>query len=573
MKSETKKCQNCQKDFIIEPDDFSFYEKIKVPPPTFCPECRFVRRLIWRNERFLYKRTCDLCKKNIIAMYDDKVSFPVYCPECYRSDNWEASKYGQDYNFSKPFFEQWQELFKKIPRLSLWQSSDCVKVDYANYVKLCKNVYLSFSILSGSENISFSSNVDNSKEVLDSYNITNSELIYQGIDTDKNYNSQYSYWSSNCINCNFIFDCNNCQDCFACVNLQNKKYCIWNKQYTKEEYENKIREFDMGSHKFIEKTIKEFRDFSLKFPKKYTRIINCVNSTGNNLRNCKNTKLSFNCYGTDNIKYCYRSVGIKDSIDVCHSWAELVYEHALAGSENSKNLKFIINGGSACHNLEYCDFCKSSAYLFGCIGLKNKQYCILNKQYTKEEYEELIPRIKQQMNDLPYIDKKGRVYKYGEFFPYELSPFGYNETVINDHFLLTEKEIIKQGYSYKEKIKNKYTITLKAKNIPDNIKNIDDSILNEVIECEKSGKAFKLTSFELQFYRKMNIPIPRLHPDERYKKRMKLRNPMKLWHRQCMCQQDNHNHQGRCPIEFETSYSPDRPEIVYCEKCYQKEVY
>jgi len=45
-KNETKNCQNCKKDFTIEQDDFSFYEKIKVPPPTFCPECRYKRRII-----------------------------------------------------------------------------------------------------------------------------------------------------------------------------------------------------------------------------------------------------------------------------------------------------------------------------------------------------------------------------------------------------------------------------------------------------------------------------------------------------------------------------------------------
>ncbi len=35
MESQTKNCQNCKKDFIIEPEDFNFYEKIKVPAPTF----------------------------------------------------------------------------------------------------------------------------------------------------------------------------------------------------------------------------------------------------------------------------------------------------------------------------------------------------------------------------------------------------------------------------------------------------------------------------------------------------------------------------------------------------------
>ena len=35
----------------------------------------------------------------------------------------------------------------------------------------------------------------------------------------------------------------------------------------------------------------------------------------------------------------------------------------------------------------------------------------------------------------------------------------------------------------------------------------------------------------------------------------------------------DHSHGARhCPNEFETSYAPDRAEIVYCESCYQVEV-
>ena len=35
---------------------------------------------------------------------------------------------------------------------------------------------------------------------------------------------------------------------------------------------------------------------------------------------------------------------------------------------------------------------------------------------------------------------------------------------------------------------------------------------------------------------------------------------------------EHSHHKGKCPNEFETSYAPDRPEIVYCEQCYQAEV-
>jgi hypothetical protein len=338
MKSETKNCQNCKKDFIIESEDFNFYEKIKVPPPTFCPHCRFVRRMIWRNERSLYKRKCDICQKNIISMYDDKVHFPVYCPECWWSDAWDPSEYNQEYDFSKNFLRQWQELFNKVPRQSLWKIGKNLNSEYSNYVKDVKNVYLSYSTLLGSEGVYFSSNIDNSKEIIDSYNIINSELLYQNIGSTKNYNCQYSYWSSSCIDSSFILDCINCQDCFGCVNLRNKNYCIWNKQFSREEYLIKIKNFNIGSYEFIQKFFTEFWDYSLKFPRKYGRLINCVNSNGDELLDSKNISYSFKGHDNHNIKYGYRITHAKDSMDVCHSWAELAYEHSSGGSENGSNV-------------------------------------------------------------------------------------------------------------------------------------------------------------------------------------------------------------------------------------------
>ena len=563
--SENRICQNCKTNFTIEPEDFGFYEKIKVPPPTFCPECRFIRRLIWRNERSLYKRTCNLCNKKIISMYGPDVFFPIYCPECWKSDAWDPLKYAQDYDFSKTFFEQFRELFLKFPRQSVWQIGSNLNTEYTNFVQDTKNVYLAYSVIYGAEDVFYSSNVDHSKGILDSYNIVDSELLYENIGSTKNYNCQYNYWSSNCIDCNFVLDCINCINCFNCVNLRNKQYCIWNEQYTKEEYEKKLKELNVGSYKFVQDNFEKFWNFSLKFPRKYARIISCVNTIGDELRNCKNTFFTYNTYDSEDTKFAYRCLHTKNSMDVCYLNAELTYEHAVGGSDNSLNIKFIINGAPALIEVEYCDLCQSCSNLFGCIGLKSKQYFILNKQYTEKEYFEMIDKIKKHMNDIPYTDKKGNVYKYGEFFPFEFSPFGYNETVVNDHLPLSKEEIIQKGYNWKEKIENKYIITKKAEKLPDNIKDIDDSIINEVIECAITKKAFKITPFELQFYRRMNIPLPRLHQDERHKRRFKLRNPMKLWHRKCM--------KSGCPNEFETSYAPNRPEIIYCESCYNKEVY
>src|SRR3989344_5917093 len=101
MKQETKKCQSCQKDFTIEPEDFIFYQKLNVPPPTWCVDCRFIRKLVFINERSLYKRTCDRCKTSIISMYHSDTGIPLYCVKCHIGDSWDARDFGKDYDFEK----------------------------------------------------------------------------------------------------------------------------------------------------------------------------------------------------------------------------------------------------------------------------------------------------------------------------------------------------------------------------------------------------------------------------------------------------------------------------------------
>ena len=225
--------------------------------------------------------------------------------------------------------------------------------------------------------------------------------------------------------------------------------------------------------------------------------------------------------------------------------------------------------------------CQNCLNVFGCEGLRKKQYCILNKQYTKEEYEKLLPKIIKHMEEMPYVDKKGNIYKYGEFFPSDLSPFCYNETIAQEYFPLVKEEALEKNYIWKDIEARNYIVDIKNEDISDNINEVNEDIIGKVIECEHKGtckeqctEAFKIIPEELKFYKRMNLPLPRLCPNCRHFQRLKQRNPLKLWHRQCMCDKTNHLHGNEeCDTEFETSYAPDRPEIVYCEKCYQQEIY
>lgn len=583
MNSETKthsqgsvsnNCQNCKTDFKIEPDDFVFYEKIKVPPPTFCPECRMQRRLAWRNSMSLFNRKCDLCEKSVVSLYAPDSGITVYCNKCWWSDNWDPKDYALDYDFTKPFFTQYKELIQKIPHIAMVNDDGIASVncEYTNDWWFAKNCYMCFSGWK-IENVMYSFFITAGKDLMDCIGVqADSQWMYECVNSARSFNLKYSELSSHSMDSSFLYDCRNCEHCFMSVGLRNKKYCFKNQEYTKEKYEKIISEYKLDTHTGVERAKKEFQEFVLSYPHKYSFIyMSTPESTGDVLLRCKNTKESFFAKGNENCKFCDFASFAKDSYDLTMS-GELseCYEGAIV-DHSSKNFFGLFSVKS--NDIYYTQHCHSSKYLFGCSQLRSSKYCILNKQYTKEEYEEMIPKIIEHMNTMPYVDKKGNIYKYGEYYPIELSVFGYNETVAPEQFPFTKEQAVKNEFKWQDNLQcTKGKQTLELKNIPDSILEVDDSIAREILSCAECDRNYKIVPNELIFYKKMNIPIPHRCFYCRHQARLKQRNPFKLWHRQCMCEKENHQHEGKCEIEFETSYAPDRPEIVYCEKCYQQEV-
>lgn len=202
---------------------------------------------------------------------------------------------------------------------------------------------------------------------------------------------------------------------------------------------------------------------------------------------------------------------------------------------------------------------------FGCIGLQHKQYCILNKQYTKEEYEKLVPQIITHMQTIPA--KNGSGTERGEFFPSSISPFGYNETVAMEYISLTKEEALTKEYKRMDKeyfvnIPDNYE-KIVANNLPYNIDEISDDIINKVILCEASAKPFRIIKSELDFYRNHHLPLPRRHPDQRHLERVQKRPERELYLRNC----------DHCKEENISIYPQDTTFKVYCEECYSREIY
>ncbi|MEK7564047.1 MAG: hypothetical protein AAB510_00560 [Patescibacteria group bacterium] len=576
---EDKNCQNCKSEFSIEPEDFSFYEKMKVNPPTFCPDCRFQRRLLFRNNRVFYKSECILCKKSLLTVYNQKRNFTVYCRLCWLSDKWDPINYGQEYDFSKPFFEQFKELQHKVPRANLYQTN-FISSEYCNYGKDLKECYLLFGGINN-ERVSFANQLFDSRDSFDIAFSEKIELSYEVFESTRSNKLFFSRYSDDCVDSSYLVDCRNCISCFGCVGLVNKQYCVWNVQYSKEEYKKIMEELNTGSYEKHKENLNKLHELEIKVPKRYARIYKSVDSDGDNLSEVRNTHYSFSSRQVENSKYlffCRNNTNETYDTSFQGYQTELVYEiaHGFGGSNQAFGVRNFSNQ-DARYN-EECHDCKD---IFGCEGLRKKQYCILNKQYSKEEYNELLPKIIKHMEEMPYVDSKGRVYKYSEFFPSELSSFAYNETIAQEYFPLTKGEALEKGYEWEDGEKRNYQIDINTEDIPDNITDVTDDIVGKVLPCLHKGackqqctEAFKIVPEEFKFYKRMNLPFPRLCPNCRHYERINSRNPLKLWNRSCMCSKMGHSHGNeKCVIEFKTSYAPEGPGMIYCEKCYQQEVY
>jgi hypothetical protein len=545
-----KTCKNCGLEFEITAEDKKFYEKAQIPEPTFCPVCRVQRRMAWRNDRSFYVRKCDKNGKEFVSIYPQNTPFPVYSADEWWKDDWDPLKYGQEVDFSKPFFEQWRELMNKVPRLGI-DIVHCENSYYCNYCGDDKNCYLD---LAGEANEDCYYNLFTkfSKNCADCTFAYTSELCYEVINCHKCWNCRWSMYLEDSNDCAFCFDLKGCSDCLFCFNLRHKKHHVFNKSLTKTEYEKFKKDLNLGSREAMDGAI-------LKWKKMMAESAihrdmwgsNAEDCSGDGIKNSKNCHTCFNIVNSWDCKYLYDVLDAKDCYDLNYSLYKPEVACELISTLAMKYSAFNM-ASHYCDNVFYCDQCNNTSECFGCIALNRYKYCILNKQYSEEEYKKLKARL------IEYMVRTG---EWGEFFPAQISPCGYNETVAMEYMPITKEEALKKGYKWKEVSKREF---VKQKyEIPDVITDVPDVICDEVLACVDCGKNFKIIPQEFKFYKERILPVPMKCPDCRHLDRMKIRTPRQLWDRTC----------SKCGEKIISTYEPTRPEKVYCAKCYEGEVY
>ncbi len=561
-------CVICGDEFEIFQEDIEMYGLIRVPPPRECPTCRMRKRMAMMGNIFqFYKRECGKHPgERVISQTDERSPYKIYDNKYWWDVNeWDAISFGRPHDSLRPFGDQLILLLQDVPHMALARfNKNIVNSDYTVDSFSIKNSYLA-STVALAENISYGVWVISSKDSLDLLRADHLERCYDAIDCERCFNSQHIRSSSNCSDSYFLFECHNCQYCFGCTNLTNKKYCFFNEQLTHEEYRKKISAIGLGSRRVREAYAKKFDDFIRshgKFRSIHTK--NSPGSVGDNLRDCRNCYWAFSAlsvkfiltfYKNENVRYSQDVAGAKDVTDVTIFGPGELCHNVIEGFSAQKVIASYFIGDSI--ETEYSFECFDCKYCFGCSGLKKKQYCILNKQYTPEEYWRVVDEIKTAML---------RDGIYGEFLPLPHSLFYYNDSYAQAMLPLDEQSARKldaRWRSYEPSAEVAGIKTISADALPDNISDVSDDILAIAVICEKTNRPFRITKQELEFYRKHDIPIPTKHPQVRLLERFKKKNPYHLWVTTCV----------NCGKEIYTSYGPDRPEKnIWCEACYLKEI-
>lgn len=555
-------CRNgwCQKSFDVLTEDLAFYDKVSptfcgrkelVPAPTLCPECRMQRRLAYRNEHRLYKRTCDLTGRSMVSFYPAHSPFTVYDKDAWWSDAWDGMSMRRALSYERPFFPQIADLRRATPRQGMMNALS-EGSSYSAYCVNTKNCYMCISCVVNEDSY-YCYQANDSRDCIDCSSVSRCELCYECIDSHGLFSSVYCRNCENSHGLAFSENCRNCTDCIGCKNLVNKKNCIFNVQLSAEDYV--VHRKRLASYTDLQALKEQFRTLSLTLPTRAIHTTQCENVTGDHLRECRNVRNCFDAIGLEdcaNICPCPQATRDAHDAHYCPQ-SELIYEGM--SIVRSTQCLLSLHVWDSQHVL-YSDECFNCSHLFGCIGLRQKQYCILNRQYTKEEYEQIVPQLIEHMRNTG---------EWGEYFPIADSPFGYNETIADDEYRLTREEVTHRGWRWTKTSGDtpETDAPTSSEALPDSINDTNDDILQRTLRCHVTGKPYKLTHQELTFYRRMSLPIPRLHPRVRYEHRISQRNPRRLWEGNC--------HQCHKPIL--TTYAPSRPDILYCEECYLKEVY
>lgn len=291
------------------------------------------------------------------------------------------------------FITRYEALELKMP-IRLFHSLNSEGIEYGDFLYSTNNALFSFDCAQ-SENIIYINDSFKAKNSYDGNYIINSEGCYESFDVFQGSNNTYLNNCNRIYNSHFCWDCDDSHDLFGCSHLRHKEYCIFNKQYTKDEYKKFIIELQK---KPAEDNLQMAETIALQFPITTTHAVNSENCDyGNHITNSKNLYLCFDTNACENGGYLYDTHYTKYSYDMTQC---AHCEHSYECSDSAQlNNCFYMSFCSDMYDSGFCENCTKSNHLFGCVTMENKEYRLLNRQLTKEEYAKEVNEILISFNN------------------------------------------------------------------------------------------------------------------------------------------------------------------------------
>ena len=291
------------------------------------------------------------------------------------------------------FFQELQKLILSHPKRpsQILNSENC---RFGNFIYYGRDLFNCFDC-NKSSNGTYMYDTHSSTNSGDMNFSYESELCYECVDAFKCFNCNYIEDCDNMTDSDYSYRCRGCHDVFGCVKLENKSFCIFNRQLSEGEYWEKVKYLKTLPP---EKIFAEVEKIKLAHPITQTVGTDNENSSyGNHMRFCRNCYMCFDSENSENSGYIYDSGKNNKAYDISQC-GEIEISYQVLDSGLVFNSSYIV----------FSKNIQDSRYLFDCVDMKNsmgcallehREYCFLNRQLTKEEYERITqPLIAELMS-------------------------------------------------------------------------------------------------------------------------------------------------------------------------------
>lgn len=513
-------CKITKRSFQITKEEQEAYDHFALPYPEACREERLRQALCFLNERRLFWRTCSVTGQRIVSIYPETAPFPVVTTEVVQQLQAGNLRYGRDYDLRAPFFDQLYDVWRAVPRAAT-SAEQTVKSSavhltlFANHATLVSH---SFYI----DDCLYSLHLVDCKHCIDCLHCSRLTRSYQCVDCHDGALLRYSTHSSGCSDSWFLYDSRNCRHCLCCVGLQDKKFCIFNAPVSEHEYWETLRTWNLDNRSACEDVRDRFAAFVREHARNKFFTDNPGSGSGNSLYrssrivhsyNCQDSAGLIDCYALFRADGCVQGVGFGDGLEDSAQFISVGL-----GASRVVNCIECYDGVS---DLSYSIGCKRSSHLFGCVGLVDREYCILNRQYSRSRYADLTGAIRRQL----VTDGS-----WGRFFNLFFTPFAYNQSAAGDYMPLGEIQATYLGYGWAvEDEELRPSELLRAVDAAGGeigemplafSDRAIETLPQQIYVCELMGKPFQLSPREITLYLELGVCPPARSFEQRHKERL-----------------------------------------------------